>query len=140
MATIVKAKVTTDVLDADYFRKIVSDPSAGAVVIFSGDVRNHDGGREVISLTYEAHPDAEKVLTQVVDQVTRDTQLVKVAVAHRYGPIAIGECAFLVGVSAAHRQDAFAGCQRIVDEVKSQIPIWKHQVFADGTDEWVNFA
>ena len=140
MATIVKAKVTTDVLDADYFRKIVSDPSAGAVVIFSGDVRNHDGGREVISLTYEAHPDAEMVLTQVVDQVTRDTQLVKVAVAHRYGPIAIGECAFLVGVSAAHRQDAFAGCQRIVDEVKLQIPIWKHQVFADGTDEWVNFA
>jgi molybdopterin synthase catalytic subunit len=140
MATIVKAEVTTDVLDADHFRKLVSDPSAGAVVIFSGDVRNHDGGKGVASLTYEAHPDAQKVLAQVVDQVTRDSELVKVAVAHRYGPIAIGECAFLVCVSAAHRQAAFAGCQAIVDEVKTQIPIWKHQVFVDGTDEWVNFA
>lgn len=140
MATIVETTVTTEVLDADYFRNLVSDPTAGAVVIFAGDVRNHDGGKDVVSLTYEAHPDAHKVLAQVVNQVTKDRQLIKVAVAHRHGPIAIGECAFLVCVSAAHRQDAFSGCQAIVDEVKLQIPIWKHQEFSDGTDEWVNFA
>ena len=63
-----------------------------------------------------------------------------VALAHRHGLIPIGECAFVVAVSAGHRQAAFEACSEIVDEVKRQIPIWKHQTFLDGTDEWVNFA
>jgi molybdopterin synthase catalytic subunit len=141
VSEVVKATVTSDVLQPDLFRQLVSDPSSGAIALFSGDVRNHDGGKTVISLEYEAHPDAQKVLEAVTREVVSEfPNLTKVALAHRYGSIPIGESAFVVSVSAAHRESAFAACQKLVDEVKARIPIWKHQVFADGSDEWVNFA
>lgn len=140
MSQIVQAVVSEQPLNPDYYRNLVRDNSAGAIVLFSGDVRNHDGGKKVTSLTYEAHPDAQAVLLNVATEISKKHDLIKVALGHRFGSIEIGDCAFVVAVSAAHRQQAFAACQEIVDEVKVQIPIWKHQVFVDGTDEWVNFA
>ncbi len=120
--------------------ELVADPRAGAVVSFSGNVRDHDHGRSVATLTYEGHPSAQDVLAGVAKEIDARFDVVALAVAHRVGPIAIGEAALVAAVATAHRGEAFAACQALVDLVKERLPVWKHQVFADGTDEWVNCA
>jgi len=118
----------------------VRSNTAGAIVTFSGDVRDNDHGRDVASLEYEAHPTAQSLLEKVAGEIAARHEVLSVAVAHRHGPIPIGESALVAAVAAKHRKAAFDACADLVDEVKAQIPIWKHQVFADGTDEWVNCA
>ena len=140
MAKVALVRVTTDVISVDELAAAVSSQVAGAIVTFSGDVRDNDHGRSVASLEYEAHPTAEALLQKVADEISVKYELVALAVAHRHGPIAIGESALVAAVSAKHRKAAFDACAELVDEVKAQIPIWKHQVFTDGTDEWVNCA
>jgi molybdopterin synthase catalytic subunit len=108
------------------------------VVSFQGVVRDHDHGRPVIRLEYEGHPTAEDVLRIVAAEVAADPAVYGVAVSHRIGPLDIGDVALVAAVSTAHRAAGFAACARLVDEVKARLPIWKHQIFADGTDEWVN--
>jgi molybdopterin synthase catalytic subunit len=132
--------VTDKPISAQELSKLVASLSSGAVVTFSGDVRNHDGGKTVTQLTYEIHPSAADVLKSVVAEVSARFDINDIAVAHRYGDIAIGECAFAVAVSADHRGSAFDACSALVNTVKEKLPIWKHQVFADGSDEWVNCA
>ena len=127
-------------LDATAIEALVADSRAGAVVSFSGNVRNHDHGRSVATLTYEGHPSAEAVLMEVAKEIDGRFDLVALAVAHRVGPIAIGEPALVAAVATAHRGEAFAACQALVDLTKERLPVWKHQVFTDGTDEWVNCA
>ncbi len=131
-------RVTTEPLDIAEHEKAVADPRAGAVVSFAGVVRDHDHGRAVAALTYEAHPSAEDVLRQVVAEISADPDVYAIAVSHRHGPLAIGDVALAAAVSTAHRGAAFTACGRLVDLVKQRIPIWKHQRFADGTEEWVN--
>jgi molybdopterin synthase catalytic subunit len=131
-------RVTTDPLDVTEHEHAVSDSRAGAVVSFAGVVRDHDHGRAVVSLTYEAHPTAEAVLREVVAEIAADPDVYAVAVSHRYGELKIGDVALAAAVSTAHRAAAFAACARLVDLVKQRLPIWKHQTFSDGTDEWVN--
>ena len=140
MAKVALVRVTTDVISVDELAAAVSSQVAGAIVTFSGDVRDNDHGRSVASLEYEAHPTAEALLQKVADEISVKYELVALAVAHRHGPIAIGESALVAAVSAKHRKAALDACAELVDEVKAQIPIWKHQVFTDGTDEWVNCA
>jgi len=135
-----KVFVTDKVISAAHLATLVQSNNSGAVVTFSGDVRNHDGGKDVSMLTYEIHPSAQDVLQSVVSEVSARFAINDVAVAHRYGDIAMGECAFAVAVSADHREAAFDACNALVDTVKEKLPIWKHQVFADGSDQWVNFA
>jgi len=120
--------------------ELVADPRAGAIVSFGGNVRDHDHGRSVARLTYEGHPSAQAVLAEVAKEIDARFDVVALAVAHRVGPIAIGEAALVAAVSTAHRGEAFAACQALVDLVKERLPVWKHQVFTDGTDEWVNCA
>lgn len=139
-ATIHLAEVTTERLDSVAIKAMVSDRTTGAVVVFSGDVRDHDHGREVVSLTYEAHPTAADVLRSVIDSLANSLDVTHIAAAHRVGPIPIGEAALVVAVGSSHRGDAFAACREIVDRIKLELPVWKHQHFADGTDEWVNCA
>jgi molybdopterin synthase catalytic subunit len=127
-------------LEPEILRAMVADPSAGATALFTGDVRDNDHGRPVVSLSYEAHPSAKDVLAEVAQEIAQRFDVIAVAVAHRHGPIPIGEAALVAAVSARHRGDAFAACIALVDLTKERIPIWKHQVFADGTDEWVNCA
>ena len=127
-------------LDATAIKALVADSRAGAVVSFSGNVRDHDHGRSVATLTYEGHPSAEAVLMEVAKEIDARFDLVALAVAHRVGPIAIGEPALVAAVATAHRGEAFAACQALVDLTKERLPVWKHQVFTDGTDEWVNCA
>jgi molybdopterin synthase catalytic subunit len=136
---VVRAAVVEHALSVDEHAELVSNVAAGAVVTFSGVVRNHDGGRGVEELEYSGHPSAERVIRQVADEVAaRATGVRAIAVSHRIGPLRIGDVALACAVAADHRQEAFQVCAELVDEVKRQLPIWKRQVFADGTDEWVN--
>ncbi len=132
--------VTADPISGESLSKKVSTPTSGAVVTFSGDVRNHDKGRQVTSMDYEAHPSAEKVLNEIANEIVEQYSIEAIAIAHRFGPLAIGDSALVVAVAAAHRQDAFDACNAAVEAVKARIPVWKHQFFSDGTDEWVNSA
>jgi len=136
---VVRAAVVERPLSVDEHAELVSNVAAGAVVTFSGVVRNHDGGRGVEELEYSGHPSAERVIRQVADEIAaRATGVRAIAVSHRIGPLRIGDVALACAVAADHRQEAFQVCAELVDEVKRQLPIWKRQVFADGTDEWVN--
>ena len=119
---------------------LVADPGAGAVVTFSGDVRDNDHGKAVTRLEYEGHPTAAAVLAEVAREVAARHDVIAIAVMHRVGPLGIGDAALVAAVSAAHRSEAFAACADLVDETKHRLPVWKHQVFTDGTDEWVNCA
>jgi molybdopterin synthase catalytic subunit len=134
----VTAVVTTDPLDLAAHEAAVANPAAGAVVSFAGVVRDHDHGRSVVELEYEAHPTAQQVLDEVAAEIAKDPAVYAVAVSHRVGPLKIGDIALAAAVSTAHRATAFAACARLVDEVKARLPVWKRQVFADGTEEWVN--
>lgn len=131
------ALVTADPLDVGELERLVADAAAGAVVSFAGVVRDHDGGRAVTMIEYEGHPRAQAVLEEVAADVAARTDVDALAVAHRIGPLQVGEAALVVAVSAAHRQEAFAAAALLVDEVKDRLPVWKRQVFPDGTDEWV---
>ncbi|GIJ33795.1 molybdenum cofactor biosynthesis protein MoaE [Micromonospora sediminimaris] len=137
MVTVISS-VTDQPLDLAAHEAAVADRRAGAVVSFVGVVRDHDHGRSVASLEYEGHPNAEKVLQEVADEVAADPDVYAVAISHRIGALAIGDVALAAAVSTAHRAAAFAACARLVDEAKARLPIWKRQVFTDGTEEWVN--
>ncbi|PWW65736.1 molybdenum cofactor biosynthesis protein MoaE [Actinokineospora spheciospongiae] len=138
-AAVLRAEVSGDDLSVDEHAALVDHRAAGAVVTFAGVVRDHDGGRGVTSLTYEGHPSAGDVLAEVAADVAATSPGVRaLAVSHRVGDLAIGDTALAVAVAADHRGAAFATCARLVDEVKARLPIWKHQRFTDGTDEWVN--
>ncbi|WP_418153857.1 molybdenum cofactor biosynthesis protein MoaE [Actinoalloteichus caeruleus] len=131
--------VTTDPLSLADHASAVSRRQAGAVVTFSGEVRDHDHGRAVRDLEYVAHPSAEQVLREVAEDVAgRMPGLRALVVSHRAGWLAIGECALACAVAADHRAEAFAACAELVDEVKRRLPVWKRQRFADGSEEWVN--
>ena len=125
-------------LDVAAHEAAAAHPAAGAVVVFQGTVRNHDHGRGVVKLDYEGHPDALRILRDVAEEIARDPDVLAVAISHRVGPMEIGDVAIVAAVATAHRQAAFALCARLVDEAKARLPIWKRQLFDDGTDEWVN--
>jgi molybdopterin synthase catalytic subunit len=109
----------------------------GGVALFVGTVRDHDGGRAVASLDYSAHPTAKAKLAEVVAEVVDQHQARAVAAVHRTGHLEIGDIAVIVAVATAHRGDAFVACRQLIDELKARVPIWKRQVFSDGTEEWV---
>jgi molybdopterin synthase catalytic subunit len=125
-------------LDVAAHEAAVGDPAGGARVVFCGVVRDHDHGRAVVELEYQGHPSAADVLREVVDEFRKEPELIGIAVSHRVGMLHVGDVALVAAVSTAHRGAAFDICGRFVDEVKRRLPIWKRQVFDDGTDEWVN--
>lgn len=127
-------------LSVDEVLAAVSDPAAGGVALFVGTVRDHDGGRLVTALEYSAHPAAIDQLRAVAEKVAADYPVRALAAVHRVGDLVVGDLAVVVGVGCPHRAEAFAACHRLIDELKVTVPIWKHQLFADGTDEWVGSA
>jgi molybdopterin synthase catalytic subunit len=140
-AVVVHAAVGEDPLDVAAHAAMVEHAGAGAVVTFAGVVRDHDGGRAVAGLTYSAHPTAATVVAEVAADVAARAQGVRaIAVSHRIGPLDIGDVALACAVAADHRREAFVTCAELVDEIKQRLPVWKHQSFADGSDEWVNSA
>jgi len=137
-AGVVHCAVTDAPLDRAAHEFAVRNDAAGAVVAFAGVVRDHDHDRPVVGLEYVAHPSAGERLAEVAADVAADPAVIAVAVSHRVGRLRVGDDALVAAVSARHRAEAFAACTRLVDEVKARLPVWKHQQFADGTDEWVN--
>jgi molybdopterin synthase catalytic subunit len=129
--------IRSEPLSVEEVLAAVEDPAAGGVVSFTGLVRRTDGGREVTSLDYTAHPSALDRLREVVEAVARELPVVQVAAVHRVGLLEIGDVAVVVAASAHHRGQAFEAARRLIDDLKDQVPIWKHQVFVDGTEEWV---
>lgn len=141
MTRILRAEVTEALISLTEHEDLVASVEAGAVVSFAGVVRNHDGGRPVLRLEYSAHPSAAETLFEVLADVAGSSAGVRaIAASHRVGPLELGEAALVVAVAADHRGAAFSTCERLVDTIKERIPVWKHQFFADGTDEWVNSA
>ena len=136
---VLRAVVAEHPLDVEEHARLVARSAAGAVVSFSGVVRDHDGGRGVLALEYTSHPSASDVITRVAHQIaTAHPDVLALAVSHRIGSLTIGDSALACAVAAAHRTAAFAACAALVDEVKLQLPIWKRQEFTDGTEQWVN--
>jgi molybdopterin synthase catalytic subunit len=124
-------------LSVDEVVEAVRDPRAGGLVVFVGAVRDHDGGKDVVRLDYSAHPRAEQELARVAQAVAARHPAVGVAAVHRVGELAVGDLAVVVAVSCPHRGEAFTAARELIDELKSTVPIWKHQLFADGQEEWV---
>lgn len=139
-AVIVCSGVTTRPVSATELARQVSCAAAGAVVTFEGVVRDHDGGRGVRGITYSAHPMAADVMTQIAADVAAHPGLRALGVVHRVGDLVVGDTALAVAVSADHRAEAFAAASALVEQVKARLPVWKHQLFADGTAEWSNMA
>lgn len=136
---VLRAEVTHDPLDATAIRAAVADRRAGAVVVFEGVVRDHDDGRDVTMIEYEAHPSASDIVHRAAaDIAAGHPSLTGVAVVHRVGPLQVGETALVAAVASPHRAEAFVACAALVDEIKRVLPVWKRQEFRDGTDEWVN--
>jgi len=120
-----------EVLDA------VSEAAVGGIDVFVGTVRDHDRDKGVTGLEYSAHPSALDRLREVAQSVAGRYDVLAVAAVHRVGRLGIGDAAVIVATAAAHRGEAFDATRALIDELKATVPIWKHQVFADGSDEWV---
>ena len=124
-------------LSVDEVLAAVADPAAGGTVVFAGAVRDVDGGRDVTRLDYTAHPRAMDELRSVAESVAARFPVVAAAVVHRVGELAIGDLAVVLAVACPHRGEAFEAARALIDELKETVPIWKHQVFDDGSQEWV---
>lgn len=134
---VLNADVSEATLSLDSALAQVDSPQCGAVVGFSGVVRNHDGGKDVTSLSYTAHPSAGRVIAEIAGEIAAKYDGVRIWVAHRTGPLDIGDPALVAAVASGHRGEAFAACSELVDTVKERVPVWKEQFFTDGTVEWV---
>ncbi|HIZ37313.1 MAG TPA: molybdenum cofactor biosynthesis protein MoaE [Candidatus Ruania gallistercoris] len=120
----------------------VSGPEQGALTSFVGTVRDHspDAAGTVTQLEYVAHPDAEAVLSRIAGEVAAAYPQVTVAASHRTGTVAVGGLAIVVCVGAAHRVDVFDACRHLVERIKAELPMWKKQMLADGSHQWVGSA
>ena len=126
-------------LDPTALARELAHASAGGCVTFEGWVRDHNEGRQVLRLGYQAYaPLAHSEGERVIDEARAKFAIVDARCVHRVGTLDIGELAVWVGVSAAHRDAAFAACRYIIDEVKQRVPIWKNEHYADGESGWLH--
>ncbi len=124
-------------LDVEEVLASLDDDAAGGLTLFVGRVRDHDGGKGVVGLDYSAHPTALARLRDVCERVAADHDVHGVAAVHRTGSLAIGDIAVVVATVAGHRGQAFDASRDLIDTLKAEVPIWKHQRFTDGAEEWV---
>ena len=115
----------------------VSGADRGGIAAFVGTVRDHHQGRPVVELEYSAYaPMVEVECARIVEETERQWP-VRVALRHRIGVLAIGDAAVAIAVAGAHRDEAFAACRHVIEELKRRVPIWKRERYADGSVEWV---
>ncbi len=131
--------ITEHAIDIAPLRDALLDHRAGALASFEGWVRDRNEGRAVLGLHYEAYlalaeTEGERILVEALQRFA----IIDARCVHRVGELALGELAVWVGVVAAHRDAAFAGCRWIIDEVKTRVPIWKHERYADGDADWLH--
>lgn len=125
-------------LSLDEVYQSVTDAAAGGICVFIGTVRDHDAGQDVSALGYSSHPTALAKLGEVADRIAAECDVIALAGVHRVGELSIGDLAVVVAASAVHRADAFEACRRLIDELKTDVPVWKHQSFVSGGAEWVH--
>ncbi|MBZ0136686.1 MAG: molybdenum cofactor biosynthesis protein MoaE [Planctomycetes bacterium] len=134
----IEARLTTDPIDSDALLREIARDQDGARLLFVGVVRNHHQGREVLRIDYEAYePMALKELQKITREIAARHGLERVLVVHRFGRHEIGDASIAVVIGSPHRAPGFTAVQEIMDRVKSDVPIWKKEFFADGTVEWV---
>ncbi len=134
-------RLTADAIDPSALMDELRDARTGACVTFEGRVRDHNGGRAVHALEYEAYgPLAESEGKRILAEALGKFEVAHAVCVHRTGALALGDIAVWVAVSAAHRAPAFEACRFIIDEVKARVPIWKKEHYAGGASEWVNCA
>ncbi|MGW2557839.1 molybdenum cofactor biosynthesis protein MoaE [Streptomyces sp. NPDC001514] len=124
-------------LSVDEVFRAVGDDAAGGTALFVGTVRNHDAGADVDTLGYSCHPTAEAEMRRIAEKVAAEYPVRALAAIHRVGDLEVGDLAVVVAVSCPHRGEAFEACRKLIDDLKHEVPIWKHQRFSDGTEEWV---
>jgi len=134
------AEIREEPLSVEEVRAAVSAPGAGAIALFAGTVRDQDGGQGVVRLSYSAHPSATAELRRVAEKVAAEFGVLALAAVHRVGDLDIGDLAVVVAVACPHRGEAFEACRQLIDTLKHEVPIWKHQRFGDGSSEWVGSA
>lgn len=126
-------------LESLELKKDLKNPSAGGYVCFEGWVRNHNEGKEVKILEYEAYPAmAQKEAMKILKEAKDKFLVLDLKCVHRVGTLQIGEMAVWVAVCSAHRKEAFDACEYIIDQIKVRLPIWKKEHYTDGDSGWVN--
>lgn len=135
--TVVLAEIREQALSIDEVVAAVRDPACGGITVFLGVVRDHDRGQGVSSLDYSVHPTAHTRLGEVAALVADRSDAVRLAALHRSGHLEVGDVAVVVAAAAAHRDAAFVACRDLIDTLKAEVPIWKHQHLGDGATEWV---
>lgn len=132
-------KITTEAIDPGRLADELRDDRAGGYAAFEGWIRNHNDGEDVRRLEYEVYePLALKEGEKVIREALEKFPILHAECVHRSGMLEIGECAVWVGVSSAHRDEAFAACRYIIDQVKVRLPIWKKEHYVNGDSGWVN--
>jgi molybdopterin synthase catalytic subunit len=132
-------RITAGTIAPDSLRDDLTDRAAGAYVGFEGWIRDHNEGREVLRLEYEVYePLAVKEGEEVIREARERFPILHAECVHREGLLEIGDCAVWVGVTSAHRDEAFAACRYIIDQVKVRLPIWKKEHYVDGHSGWVS--
>jgi molybdopterin synthase catalytic subunit len=116
---------------------ILDDEASGGLTLFVGRVRDHDGGKSVTGLDYSAHPSALEALTEICGRIAASYDVRGIAALHRVGTLAVGDISVVVATTSAHRGVSFDASRALIDTLKHEAPIWKHQRFADGSEEWV---
>ena len=137
MTAIRLCELREDPLDVAEVVEALDDDASGGLTLFVGRVRDHDGGKGVTGLDYSAHPSALDRLREVCERIATEHDVHGVAAVHRVGTLAIGDIAVVVATTTAHRGEAFAATRALIDTLKAEVPIWKHQRFTDGSEEWV---
>jgi len=134
-------QLSAEPIDPAALQRLLADSRAGACVTFEGWVRNHNDGRAVRALDYEAFGElAEREGARIIAEAGAKFDVLAARCVHRVGALGIGDLAVWVGVAAAHRGAAFDACRYIIDEAKARVPVWKKEHYADGSSEWVNCA
>ncbi len=130
-------RLSQEALDTAALARDLTSDAAGALVVFEGRVRDHNEGRQVESLEYEAYRElAEKEGEAVLRQAIERFEIMEARCVHRTGLLTIGEIAVWIGVLGAHRDSAFGACRFVIDEVKRRVPVWKREHYSDGSTEW----
>jgi molybdopterin synthase catalytic subunit len=132
------AEVTSHPIDTARLMARVGAKEDGAVLLFVGVVRDHNDGRGVSGVGYEAYQEmAEKMLLDIATEAAGASGQVRVAVVHRVGELTIGEASVAIAVSSPHRAESYEASRYVIEEIKKRVPVWKHERYTDGTVDWV---